>query len=154
MFHSNEKSNSWIDSLTEHLKISNMRSRRLASFDDGIFSSPYVQPFSKFIKLATDIVTEIINYTNKIEKKILHFNSLPINEDSTEMNLKAKKEVSTSRVGHMSLEEAEDVLLKIQGTYVMYVFIHDYCNYYYYYYHYYYYYCCNYHCYYYHDDLF
>ena len=122
MFHSVEKSDTWTESIIEHIKLSNTRGRRLASFDDGIFCPSYVVPFSKFVKTVTDIIAEITNYTNKIEKKILCFvcssdDGSKEKDSGLENVLKFKKETPSSRVGKVSLEEAEDTLLKIQGTY-------------------------------------
>ena len=122
MFHSVEKSDTWTESIIEHIKLSNTRGRRLASFDDGIFCPSYVVPFSKFVKTVTDIIAEITNYTNKIEKKILCFvcssdDGSKEKDSGLENVLKLKKEIPSSRVGRVSLEEAEDTLLKIQGTY-------------------------------------
>ena len=79
-------------------------------------------PFSKFVKTVADIIAEITNYTNKIEKKILCFvcssdDGSKEKDSGLENVLKLKKEIPSSRVGRVSLEEAEDTLLKIQGTY-------------------------------------
>ena len=128
MFHSVEKSDTWTETVIEHIKLSNARGRRLASFDDGTFCPSYVVPFSKFVKTVADIIAEITNYTNKIEKKILCFISSPDDgnkqkDSGIENVLKLKKETPTSRVGRVSLEEAEETLLKIQGTYEKYSFM-------------------------------
>ena len=103
-----------------------MRSRRLASFDDGYFSPIYVPIFSKFIKVATDNVADLINLSNKIEKRFFIFVSSLEDEKKYNENidlkggLKGKKEPPpVSRGGRMSLDEAQDTLSKISGTYVL-----------------------------------
>ena len=114
-----------------------MRTRRLASFDDGVFCPLYISAFSKFSKVATDTVADLINISNKIEKKFSVFipsfdddkmddnavdSSTGSSSSGSKGTLKGERDKDTthtpvSRGGRMSLDEAEDTLNKISGTY-------------------------------------
>ena len=135
LFFTPDKSEDWLDALSDHIKLSNMRTRRLASFDDGVFCPLYISAFSKFSKVATDTVADLINISNKIEKKFSVFipsfdddkmddntvdSSTGSSSSGSKGTLKGEKDTThtpVSRGGRMSLDEAEDTLNKISGTY-------------------------------------
>lgn len=125
MLHTSEKSDDMLNTISEHVKVSTWRHRRLASFDDGTFSLPFVLLFSKHLKLAGDTVNDMINITNQIEKRVLQF---IINEEEgakeEKAGMKNKKEPTpASRVGRMSLDEAEEILSKIIGYFFCALFV-------------------------------
>ena len=124
LFHATPKPEDWVSLLLDHVKLSNMRNRRLASYEEGSFCHAFLPQFAKFVKLSTDTIADITNLMGRIEKKVMVFVVSEGQSPGGDLGVegvkdpRGRKDPSVFRGNRMCLDEAEEVCQLAAGMYV------------------------------------